>query len=152
VAPYLDNTEIATRLLDRFDITAVIVKADADIASSELDAAGPFIGEKLDTVTPQALQFPRDTNPDGTDNADEEIPPPVLDWVALRAFQLSTDEDPAVKSESAGRVSVTYADPKPSQNEVRMARLLVPYQLNTGGFWTLGVASSFDTSTFEATT
>jgi hypothetical protein len=142
VAPYLTHEDIVARLLARFQLEAEIAPADADIASFELDSSGPFIGAKLDEAQPH--QFPRDEAPDGTPSTSEDIPDAVLDWVSLRAYQLSSDEAPAVKQESAGRVSVTYADPKLSQSQNRMERLLVPYlsTLDVGGSWTLGVASS----------
>lgn len=128
--------------MDRFGITATIAVADADISSDDLDAEGPFIGEKLGGAA-QARQFPRNENPDGSANTSAVVPNAVLDWVALRAFQLSTDEGPAVKSEGAGGVSVSYAAPKVSQSEKRMERLLAPYQLVPGGLSDIEAASTF---------
>lgn len=142
MAPYLSSMDIAARLLSRFGIATTIAVADADIASDELDAQGPFIGEKL--VTAQARQFPRNQNPDGSINASATVPWQILDWVALRAYQLSVDEGPAVRSEGAGGVSVSYYNPKISQTEKRMEPLLPPYLANIGGFWTIGVASTFE--------
>lgn len=137
MAPYLTKDQITTRLQNRFEITATIFAGDADIASDELDAQGPFKGEK--ESEDQARAWPRVLVTDDP----AVTPEAVLDWVALRAYQLSTDEDPAVRSESAGRASTTYAEPKISQNAARMARLLIPYQVNTGGFSTVEVASSY---------
>lgn len=141
MAPYLTNSEIATRLSSRFVITATITLGDADIASDDLDAGGPFIGDPL--VEGQGRAFPRDKSPDGADNTSTTIPDAILDWVALRAYQLSTDEGPAVKSEGAGGVSVTYADPKASATEKRMRRLLAPYQRVPGGISDIEAASTF---------
>jgi hypothetical protein len=141
VAPYLTSTEITTRLSGRFAVTATITAGDAEIASDDLDGAGPFIGAKQ--ASDQPRQFPRTLNPDGTENTSTVAPTAVLDWIALRAHQLSSDEGPAIKSHSVIDESITYASPKTSQTEKRMARLLVPYQ-RTGAFSsTLTVASSF---------
>jgi hypothetical protein len=56
----------------------------------------------------------------------------VLDWVALCAYRLATNDAPPVTSESAGSVSRSFAAPKPSQTGRRMAALLDPYLLRVG--------------------
>lgn len=139
--PYLTNAQIQARLSTRFSVSATITAGDADIASAELDAAGPFIGEKQSTTQERA--FPRSLNPDGSENTDPAIPEPVLDWVALRAFQLSEDEAPAVTSESALGFRASYANPKLSQSQARMIRLLAPYQRESAGDSVWEVASTF---------
>jgi hypothetical protein len=145
VAPYLTAAGIASRLALRFPNTfptaPAIDAADADISSDDLDASGPFIGEKQ--VDGQAKQFPRSVNPDGTANADPAIPAAVLDWVALRAYQLSSDEGPAVKSESVLDASVTYSKPATSQTEKRMGRLLAPYLAASSFAGTITAGSGF---------
>lgn len=78
------------------------------LASDEVDAAGPFIGGK--TVFDQPRQFPR--FPDTT------VPDAVLDYVALRAAELSIEPEAPVTSEGAGGVSVSYATPKKSRLQV----------------------------------
>lgn len=144
MAPYLTNTLIATRLTSRFAVTATITVGDADIASDDLDSSGPFIGERQ--ADGQERAFPRSISPDGTDNTNPAIPDAILDWVALRAYQLSTDEDPPVQSEAVIDRSLTFTSPKISQTEKRKERLLDPYLANAGGFSTIGVTSTFDPS------
>jgi hypothetical protein len=139
VASYETNEQMQTRLSQRFGITAEITVGDADIASNDVDSLGPFIGSRL--ADDQERQFPRNVNPDGSTNAVTDPPEAVLDWVALRAYQLSNDEDPAIKSETVGRASVVYLRGKLSRIERRMSGLLTPYLIS--GFGTIEVASTF---------
>lgn len=118
----MDDTEAVTRLSERYGITAELFLGDLETASRELDAR-PLIGGRYDPN--QDLRFPRSYTVPG--DTEGEVPEPIFDWVALRAYQLSTEDEPAVTSESAGRVSVSYARPKASQIERRMRRLLAPY-------------------------
>lgn len=142
MASYLTAAQIATRLSDRFAITATITAGDADIASNELDASGPFIGEKQ--VSTQERAFPRSVNPDGSVNSTTTLPDAVLDWIALRAYQLSVDDDSAVKSESVGDISITYASSRLPLSKKRMTLLLVPYLKYPSGFADIEISSSFD--------
>ena len=115
------------RLLDRYGVTASVFPGDLDVASDDLDEARPFVGWKFNSE--QDREWPRSF--DGNLNP-SLIPEAVLDWVSLRALQLSTDEEPPVKSEGAGGVSVSYATAKLSQSAKRMERLLSPYLRKTG--------------------
>jgi hypothetical protein len=120
---FLDTDEAEARLQSRYGIEdAGLTAGDLDIAASNLDSRAPFVGEK--THPDQLHQFPRKGIVSGED---DHVPEEVLDWVALRAYQLATDDKPAVSSERADEVSVTYRFPKRSQTEKRMARLLTPY-------------------------
>lgn len=132
MAPYLTASEIEDRLDLRFAISTTIQEGDADIASDELDAMGPFIGYKQDSE--QERYFPRTINPDGTENTDTDPPPAVLDWIALFAYHTTTPSEatPGIMSESIGNTSRSYASPKISQTERRMERLLQPYFLKVG--------------------
>ena len=123
-APYLTDVAASIRLEEfGFDTESVTVgSADLRIASDELDAKAPFYGVRPEN---QERQFPR-IDPE-TGEAAESIPDAILDWVSLRAYQLASDETPAVKSEGAGRVSVTYFSPKMGPVARRMATLLRPY-------------------------
>jgi hypothetical protein len=129
MAAYLTADQAIDRLIDRFgidaDAAAVVSEGDVDAASDYLDHHAPFNGTRPED---QERQFPRE------DDAGElqAIPAAVLDWVALRAYQISADVEPAVKSESAGRVSVTYENPKDSQTSRRMANLLAPHLSSKG--------------------
>lgn len=138
---YLTSTQIQTRLTSRFELSATVNEGDADIASADLDASGPFVGAKQDEA--QEEQFPRNTNPDGTANTSTTVPEPVLDWVALRAYELASDEDPAIQSEGISDLRVTYASPRISQTQRRMENLLRPYLADVPGLSSIEVASSF---------
>jgi hypothetical protein len=114
---YLTADQIIDRLEDRFGLTAEVLDGDAAIASADLDKL-PFVGVKTDST--QAHEFPR--------YPETEVPDAILDWVALRAYQLSVDDEAAVQSESAGKVSVSYFRAKRSQTERRMEALVGPYR------------------------
>lgn len=128
--PYLTKAEAVTRL-EAFNITTasanLVTDADLRIASNDLDERAPFLGER---PYDQERQFPR-LDPE-TDEAELSVPDEILDWVALRAHSLATNEVPAVRSEGAGRVSVSYFSPKPGPNARRMASMLAPYLRKTG--------------------
>jgi hypothetical protein len=120
MAAYLTRAEALLRLdayLVDADTADLLTEPDLRAASDELDSLAPFVGRRPEE---QERQFPREI--DGELQA--SVPEAILDWVALRALQLSADEEPAIRSESAGRVSVTYENPKETQNAKRMARLL----------------------------
>lgn len=120
---YLTADMAEARLFERYGIESEIFVGDLVIASRELDAR-PLVGEAYD-ATAQSLAFPRSYTVPGDEAG--MVPEAILDWVALRAYQLATEDEPAVASESAGRVSVSYFRPKISQLERRMRRLLAPY-------------------------
>jgi hypothetical protein len=130
-APYIDLNGAINRLINyNVDDSALDTLAESDfrLASDELDAKGPFKGTRPEG---QVRQFPR-VDPE-TGDPEAAVPNAVLDWVALRALQISTDEAPAVKTEGAGRVSVGYFTPKIPQIERRMRALLCTLQLKTMG-------------------
>lgn len=142
--PYLTGAEIATHLAARFpDLAEVTVgDGDAEIASAELDGSGPFIGSRLSDD--QELAFPRDTKPNGDENTDETVPAAPLDWVALNAYRITTNDEPGVKSYSRDGVSETFVSPMLSIIERRMERLLSPYLAS--GHMSVGVDSTFDSN------
>ena len=130
---YLTGIECEIRLGDRFNLEYEVTDGDAEIASQELDAMGPFIGSKLDSEQENA--FPRSINPDGTENVSEDPPAVILDLVALSAYRLAADDAPALSSRSVQDLSESYAVPRQSQAERRMAGLagsLSPYLLRSG--------------------
>ncbi len=129
MTPYLTADEIIDRLSDRFGIEAEILDGDAEIASDELDSMSPFIGARAEES--QERDWPRYLRL-WEDPGTPEMPDAVLDWVALKAYSLSIEHEPGVRSEGAGRVSVSYSEPKRSQLERRMSRLLDPYLLRIG--------------------
>lgn len=108
---YLTPTEATLRLIGRYGIEATLYMGDVLAASEDLRERGPFV----ETV-----------------DLDGELPDALLDWVALRSYQLSEDDDPAIQSEGVRGTSVTYARPMQSQTERRLERLIVPYQRTTG--------------------
>lgn len=129
---YITAADGGARLLSRFNITATLSNADVEIASDELDSLRPFIGDKQATDGTQPRQFPRNINPDGTENTDPAVPEPILDGVVLLAYQAVEDEGPAIKSHSVLDLSITYASPKVSQASRRILALVSPYLLRTG--------------------
>jgi hypothetical protein len=125
MAPYLTRSEVLLRLeaygLDA-GATDVVTEPDVLAASDDLDAQGPFVGDLADEE--QEREFPRD---------DDETPPDaVLNWVALRAYELAKNIPPPVTSSSVGSASSTYASPRVSHVQRRMAGLLDPYISTTG--------------------
>lgn len=95
----------------------------------------PFIGRRTDTL--QGREWPRAFGGDLLEDAPSilnpsVVPDAVLDWVALKALDLSGEHEPGVRSEGAGRVNVSYSEPKRSQLERRMDGLIDPYLLKTG--------------------
>lgn len=119
--PYMDWGDATLRLEGMmYDADEQDKLSEWDIrhASDDLDRMGPFIGYR---PAGQDREFPREG--EGPD-----VPDAVLDWVALRAFELSTNPGTATRSVSAGSVSKTYAVPKPSAIRQRMEGLLDPYQ------------------------
>lgn len=132
MASYLTSSEAETRLYSRFNITATLTDGDVEIASAELDSMAPFIGTKKVTDGTQELAFPRSVNPDGTENASSTPPDAVLDWVALCAYRIVSDDSGAITSASADGVSISYASPKVSQAGRRMAYQIEPYLLKVG--------------------
>lgn len=128
--PYLTlDTAIPRLVAYNVDESALdtLTEPDLRLASDEVDSKGPFLGARPED---QERQFPR-LDPE-TGEAEASVPDAVLDWVALRALQIATDEAPAVRSEGAGRVSVSYFAPKVPQIERRMSALLKPLQRKTG--------------------
>lgn len=135
---YLTTTEAET-WLERYEIVTTLTDGDLDSASWQLDAKGPFIGERLSST--QELAFPRNLNPDGTENTDTDVPDRILRWVAFKAYQLTSNDEPGITSESIGMASWSYATPASSQSERRMDDLISPYIAEGGN--TITVASSF---------
>lgn len=129
MASYLDGVGLSSRLSLAYEIDANILDADAEAASGNLDAMGPFIGEKQSSA--QALAFPRTLNPDGSANVGTDPPTAILNAVALLAYGFQAeDQNPPVKSESVLDESITYDTPKDSGNVSRVLALIRPYQAN----------------------
>lgn len=119
-APYLDPAAAASRL-SGFGITAEVSERELMVASDQLDALAPFAGSK---PYGQERQFPR--------AGEDAVPDAVLDWVALRAYELSSEEEPPVTSERAGSVSRNYGRAKISRTARLRYGLLDRYLLRTG--------------------
>ena len=109
---------------------AGISPGDVHTASYDLDASGPFIGARF--AEGQELEFPRSTVLAG--EVAGVVPDRVLDYVALRALQLGSEDEgePAVVSEKILDRSVTYAHPKSSRTQRLMKSLIRPYRRYTG--------------------
>lgn len=127
---YLGADEAELRLAAYGVEDADISQGDVLAASLALDAGwGPFVGARRDAG--QVRAFPRSTTPEGVATSDATVPPEVLDAVSLMAYELATDEGPAVTSESVLDRSVTYSTPKPSRTTTMIQALLEPYRVRS---------------------
>jgi hypothetical protein len=113
---YQTVAEAEARLQTRFNITAELTIGDVMLAGLDLDGLAPFEGEKTDPG--QAREFPRD--------GAAETPDAVLDWVALRAYALVSEEREGVTRRRVDVLSVEHA-PAYSQTARRLQKLLDPY-------------------------
>ena len=136
---YLTREQALARLsaygMDEMDMDRMPTQGDLMLASYELDSMGPFIGTKLATDGTQTLAFPRNVNPDGTQNTSSVVPDPILDWVVHRAYMISIAEKPALTSRSARGISESFASPFKSPVRSRLEqleRVLVGYFLKVG--------------------
>lgn len=127
-AAYLTPEQAQTRLaahgFDLLPLAAVV-----SIASDDLDLKTPFIGKKLDPAT-QHRQFPRDTTVQ--DDVAGTVPSRVLDWVALRAYQLTKQDDAPIIIEQVNKLSVRYEKGKRSNVARLMDNKLRPYKPHQG--------------------
>ena len=123
-AAYLTTQQATTRLA-AYEIQAAPSEVELRIASDDLDLReGPFVADRLGPA--QVREFPRSATV--RDDVAGSVPAQVLDWVALRAYQLSEDDEPAVLSEKVSSISVRYARGKKGRVERLMANLLRPYR------------------------
>lgn len=95
----------------RYNLEASLTEGDVEAGENALQELAPFETplEEYDTL-PNAL----------------------LDYVALYAYILATDELPGIQSESVGGTSSNYATPRQSQAAHRMDRLIAPYLQRRG--------------------
>lgn len=102
---YMTPSEAATRLSEKYSITATVLIGDLIAASEELREHAPFV-----------------------EGVDLEAPPSeLLDWVALRSHVLTEDEPGAVVEDSMSPFTRKYARPEATQNQKRLERLIRPY-------------------------
>ncbi len=113
--PYLTAAEATARLTDRFALTGyTLADAYVSVASDEVDAEGPFSGLIYSPI--QGREFPRTHVARG--DVAGVVPDSVLDFVALRAAQLSQSDPTApISSESADGISVSWAKPRKTKLE-----------------------------------
>lgn len=107
---YLTPTEAQDRLQTRYSLVsseAPLTIGDVLAASQALDELGPF---------EDSVDF-------------DNLPDALLDYVALYAHMLATDELPAISSETVSGARADYASgaPRKSRNARRMDRLIAPY-------------------------
>lgn len=125
-APYLSPTDAAARLT-RYRITGSPNETELSLASDEIDARSGWIGNTY--ASGQLRAFPRSVTVQ--DDVAGTVPSRVLDWVALRAFQLSEDDDPDVTQEKVDVLSFSYGGRgKRSRTRRLMQGLLKPYRFN----------------------
>ncbi len=123
-AAYL-TPEQATPRLAAYSITATPTPAELSLASDDLDYnRGPFVGTRY--APTQLREFPRD--PFVRDDPAGLVPGAVLDWVALRAYQLQIDDEPNVQKERVDTIAIDYTGRgKRSRLSRLMDNLLKPY-------------------------
>jgi hypothetical protein len=128
-APYLNTTDAAARLSERWGITATPTAAELELASDAVDASGPFIGGRY--ADEQGRAFPRsETLPADTEGA---VPERVLDATVLLAYaEVQEQEMVPIKSESVLDHSITFATPVLPAEVRRADALLAPYQRKAG--------------------
>lgn len=125
-AAYLTPADAGTRIASYgLSLPAPPPEAILRIASDELDLKGPFLGERLGGEL-QQREFPRDTSVQ--DDVPEQVPERILDWVALRAYQLAKDDDAPIKAEKIDKISVSYSRGKTSKVSRYMRNLLRYYR------------------------
>lgn len=140
-APYLTIGAAYSRLSSSFNLDASgLSTALLSIASDEIDLKGPFLGTRYSST--QARAFPRSDVPDG-ETVDNTVPDVVLDYVALRAYQLSAEPEAAIKSRGVAGLSVSYAEPKIGRTEALLRGVLKAlrrHQVKTGGLKSVPIA------------
>jgi hypothetical protein len=130
---YLTTDDAEERLWANYNIQADVRPGDVASASTELDRyEGPFIGAMRDLTGGQVLAVPRDITPEGYATATDDVPDEVLDWVALRAYELSREDEPPVTSRGLIGASVTYGRAAVPRTTRLMVGLLDAYQLKSG--------------------
>lgn len=108
---YMTPTQAQTRLSERYGINTTLYIGDLLMAGEYLQTMAPFTdGVKLD-------------EPNG-------LPDSLMDWVALRAYQLASYEMP-VSSKSVGDRQISYAATN-TRTDKRLQRLAEPYLKRTG--------------------
>jgi hypothetical protein len=131
---YLTGGEAADRLAERFGVTASPSEGDLAVASSIVDAFGPFVGTLYEWDQPHA--FPRSETLAG--DTEGEVPESVLDAVALFAADLADSSEDVgggapVQSYTVGEMTyqfVTGGSRSPRKSKAAM--LLSSYSRRTG--------------------
>ena len=129
-ASYMTANEAQERLWSRYAIQSVINTGDVAVASYELDSKKyRFLGDAYAEL--QVLGFPRSINLAG--DVIGQVPERVLDWVALRARQVSRPSTPPAIKEQVDTLSVEYTHGKRDRVDVLMEDLLRPYVQRSAG-------------------
>ena len=122
-ASYLTTAQ-ATARLARYSIESSPPVAYLEVASDDLDLKGPFVGEPVEEV--QYRAFPR--TPAIRDDVAGTVPNNILDWVALRAYQLTEDDDAPALVEKVDKLAAEYSRGKKSTQARLMKNLLRLYR------------------------
>ena len=96
------------------------------VASDDLDHRHTYIGAPLALPPVQYRAFPRTV--DVQDDPPGAVPGRILDWVALRAYQLGNDDDAPVTSEKVDTLQEQFSRGKRSTQERLMEHLLTEYK------------------------
>lgn len=99
------------------------------MASDDLDRKTTWVGATLEDD--QIRAFPRDTVI--KDDVEGEVPERILDWVALRAYQLSLADDAPILQQGIDTITQRYTRGLRSKAERYMENLLTDYDAHASG-------------------
>lgn len=125
-APYLTATQAAQRL-GAYSLTNTAeypTDTFLKLASDELDEYNSFLGDRYDLLQPR--EFPRSITIG--DDTEGQVPERVLDFVALRAYQLTNELDPPVITESIKGLSTIFTRGRKTLTDRIMPQLMRPYK------------------------
>ena len=121
---YITPDGAQERLWTRYGLKSAINPGDTANATIELDTRSTeFIGDRDDPQ--QVLAFPRSTTVAG--DLPGVVPERVLDWIALRAHQISKPATPPAIKEQVDTLAVQYTHGKQDRVDILMQDLLRPY-------------------------
>lgn len=122
------TAEQATARIAEYNLEGPVTEAFVELATDELEFmhAG-WIGTKYDPD--QDLSFPRSVTVAG--DTEGVVPERILNWVAITAYQLQEDDEPAVRAERVKNISEQFVRGREAQPSRIKKRLLRPYRVRS---------------------
>lgn len=130
-AAYLTPQDATTRLA-KYGIVSTPAQAFLDVASDDLDTKYHYVGERYDDE--QLREFPRSVTI--RDDVEGEVPSNVLDWVALRAYALTEEDDPPIYTEALDGIMIKYGGHGKRSQHHKLMRNLLRFYRSRGGIIT----------------